>query len=475
MFRRLQNISDRWVVRKAVGHCDESGLIRAIETGNVHILELMLQLGVTANATDSRGTPAIHFAAADGNLKALRLLVEQGANLNSVDGSGRTALMRATEKGHFLLVEYLLDAGAEISLKDQAGEDVLFKAVNARHGALVQRLLQMGADPNTTNLGGMPALVLACKQNYPGMVKSLLAFGADPNLTDTSGKAPMDMEGLPPRIEDLLFEAGGRPTERIRFTQSSSKKARYPDAADQRNPWFVLADMALQTMDWMGNPADTAKAPWVLAEERGKEWLSGLDIQPLVTQLTTLDQSLGIRENLSWLLAILTELRDVSELMRARIDLPDGNLTGASDRVKVELLESVREFAAYLRTQVPDQPVMLAVDRVYGDGPFRLGKWLAPAGQRLSEGAVAAEIALPSGLKIKLRAPKSGWLVQLLPENASIKGETPVGLLASAPPEPPAAEAIPEVDAELLPMEEDEGPYFHSPEPKDIPPSPANA
>lgn len=62
-----------------------------------------------------------HLAAVSGNVKVLEVLLEEGANKDIVNRWGETPLHQAVVSGNLLAVETLTKAGASLSVSDPAG------------------------------------------------------------------------------------------------------------------------------------------------------------------------------------------------------------------------------------------------------------------------------------------------------------------------------------------------------------------
>nr|AFK44284.1 unknown [Lotus japonicus] len=69
----------------------------ACETGDIGMLELLLQYGVNVNATDSRGQTPLHRCILKGKSILARLLLSRGADPRAVDDQGRTPIELAAE------------------------------------------------------------------------------------------------------------------------------------------------------------------------------------------------------------------------------------------------------------------------------------------------------------------------------------------------------------------------------------------
>lgn len=95
-------------------------------------VKLLLEKGVSANAEDSAGYTALHYAARNGHYQICKTLLENGAAINAQTRCGRaTALHRAARQGHIDIVELLIKFGANANLKDADGYIALHRALDA--------------------------------------------------------------------------------------------------------------------------------------------------------------------------------------------------------------------------------------------------------------------------------------------------------------------------------------------------------
>jgi len=64
----------------------------AVNSGHVHVVEWLLQLGVPVNAVVARGTQALHLVCVSGDTDMALALLAGGAEVGARDGAGMTAL-----------------------------------------------------------------------------------------------------------------------------------------------------------------------------------------------------------------------------------------------------------------------------------------------------------------------------------------------------------------------------------------------
>ena len=191
-------------------------LAAAIETGDIELIHLLLQLGANVNAKYSTGFEKCRILTLGVNSQQIfDVLVKAGIDLNSKCGQfGSTKLMhmamynrqwawdRIHGDGHFKerlldpvkLAKRLLAAGADPNVRDSAGRTALSYAMEANNIDVAKLLLESGADPNIsidsykTSLGNqlgstplMEAFHWYSLTLDPTIFELMLSHGADPN------------------------------------------------------------------------------------------------------------------------------------------------------------------------------------------------------------------------------------------------------------------------------------------------------
>ena len=121
-------------------------LHEAAATGNVRLVQWLLDLGADPNAADRFGTRPVHTAAAYSNGATVRCLLEAGQNVQIADHHGRTPLHVAAQCGTIEGVKVLLEMGANVSSTDINGLTPLEYALYTYgNKASVHRILHLGA------------------------------------------------------------------------------------------------------------------------------------------------------------------------------------------------------------------------------------------------------------------------------------------------------------------------------------------
>jgi hypothetical protein len=148
-FVDLQNASDLpgFGVTAAVGWGgrNDSPLLAAVRSGDLDMVEVLVDAGADVNAQAAGGSPLMS-AVQSGARDMVALLLENGADANlSVRGQG-TPLMTAIRTGDRDMVRLLADAGARIDENSRYGETALMAAVRSGDVDLVRLLIELGAD-----------------------------------------------------------------------------------------------------------------------------------------------------------------------------------------------------------------------------------------------------------------------------------------------------------------------------------------
>lgn len=174
-------------------------LMVAAETGNLEMVQFLLDHGAKLDVRSLENMTALHFAAKNGHENIVKFLLEQGVGINDKSNSGATPLLFAAMNGHAAMVKLLLDRGANINAQDGSGVTALFAAISSNHVDVVKVLLEYGADLTLTlssrrlsYLDGTP-LHAAIKLDNLEIVRLLLKNGADIYASNTLGEMPLNL------------------------------------------------------------------------------------------------------------------------------------------------------------------------------------------------------------------------------------------------------------------------------------------
>jgi ankyrin repeat protein len=134
--------------RDNIQEADVDPLISAAGAGKVSVVKMLLDRGVKADARDSNGRSAAHWASVSGHGSVISLLQEYGSDLDSKDVDYMTPLLLAATYGHSDTVLQLIKIGADMEVRDNNGRTALQIAAANGHEAAVRVLLEHGANDN---------------------------------------------------------------------------------------------------------------------------------------------------------------------------------------------------------------------------------------------------------------------------------------------------------------------------------------
>ena len=163
----------------------------AIIEGNLYLMSILLENGVSINSQDSLGETPLHYAVQDGNLILVMELLENHANTNSQNKNGDTPLHIACRYGHSAIMTKLLEDGAAINAENYQDETPIHYASRNGHVSILKNLIQNGAYTNVQNVDGSSMLHHACANGHVEVMVELLKLGMDLNFENNLGETPL--------------------------------------------------------------------------------------------------------------------------------------------------------------------------------------------------------------------------------------------------------------------------------------------
>jgi ankyrin repeat protein len=143
--------------------------------------KLLIDAGTRAKAENRYGVTPLTLACTNGSDKLVRLLLAAGADPNVTLRGGETALMTAARTGRPGPVKALLDAGAKADAADRKWQTALMWAAADGHAAVIELLVKAGADPRARLKSGFTPLLFAAREGRTEAVRALLKAGVDVN------------------------------------------------------------------------------------------------------------------------------------------------------------------------------------------------------------------------------------------------------------------------------------------------------
>ena len=100
-----------------------TALHQAATSGNLLVLNNLIENGAQVNEVNAIGETPLHFAARFGKLEVLKILIANGADVEAkTKHTKATPLLSAAESGQERIIRELLDAGAKKSARDVFGK-----------------------------------------------------------------------------------------------------------------------------------------------------------------------------------------------------------------------------------------------------------------------------------------------------------------------------------------------------------------
>ena len=144
------------------------------------------------NATDAKGSTALHVAAARNWHRKAADLLSQGADANARNDKGETPLHVAAAKNASKVAEVLLTRGAEVKAKSKNGYTPLHMAAWKAQLETVEVFLAAGADIHARTQHGETPLQIAARTNRNlEVILALLAADAAIHPRTQQDKAPL--------------------------------------------------------------------------------------------------------------------------------------------------------------------------------------------------------------------------------------------------------------------------------------------
>ena len=138
----------------------------AAKSGNLKIVETLIQKGANVNATTKTKSTPLRAACFNGHLDVVQLLIKEGADVSIANVCGNTCLMVASFNGYLEIVKFLIQSGADINSKEIDDWTALQIAVRNGHFETVKFLIQSGADINSKTKFNGNALEIAIRNEH---------------------------------------------------------------------------------------------------------------------------------------------------------------------------------------------------------------------------------------------------------------------------------------------------------------------
>lgn len=183
--------------------------LEAVEKGEFHKVETLLNRGMDPNTTDRDGHTMLMKAARLGHSEVVGLLLARKASVARQSPSGDTALMHACLGGNLGIVRMLIEAGAPVNPR---GWTPLHYAAYGGTGPVVRLLLQHGAEVEAVAPNGYTPIMMAARNGNQDTTRALLNAKADLGQRDPSGQTALALavKHDHPEVAKMLRGAGAK-------------------------------------------------------------------------------------------------------------------------------------------------------------------------------------------------------------------------------------------------------------------------
>jgi ankyrin repeat protein len=163
----------------------------AASGSNTNILLSLLEHGADIEGCETPGWRPLFRAIEAGNVSVVELLLAHKADPNLPDSGDAVPLERGLKNP--LIVKLLLSAGADPNPKRKNGWPLTAQAITQATPEVLRVLLAFKADVNATTPNGWTALHFAVGQGNREMVELLLSHKPDVNARNDEGQTPLDL------------------------------------------------------------------------------------------------------------------------------------------------------------------------------------------------------------------------------------------------------------------------------------------
>ena len=196
----------------------DNELMLAIESGNVMLVQKLLDYGINVNMMNRRRLSALHYAVKANNMEMVRMLCARGAIVDLQDRKGLSAAMCAAKYGHEEILQVLIDKGSLLNMQDSLGLTALHLAAIQGHSRCVSILLRSKVRVDTQGQNGNTALMLAAHNGHTDILKLIISACKEQkywnvNLGNLDQMTPLHMASEKGHLEgvELLLKEGADP------------------------------------------------------------------------------------------------------------------------------------------------------------------------------------------------------------------------------------------------------------------------
>lgn len=181
-------------------HDGRTYLFWSASSGNLELVNYLLDNGARVDIIDDKGSSPLIFAAAGGQIdtKIYDALIAKGANVvTETSKDGANALLLLIPKlSDFTIVDYFETKGISLNDKDNYGNGVFNYTAKSGNIDMLKKLVAKGIEYNLINKNGGNAFIFASEggrghSNGMDVYNYLESLGINPNVTTIDGTNPL--------------------------------------------------------------------------------------------------------------------------------------------------------------------------------------------------------------------------------------------------------------------------------------------
>lgn len=182
-------------------------ILDAAERGDTAAVVNLIKRGMDVNTADQTGNSLSMIAARSGNLELLDFLLNNRAAVNRRNRFGDTAALLAAANGQFEALKLVNERGAQL---EPGGWSALHYAVFGKSPELLAWVIARKPKLDARAPNGQTALMLAAKLGNLDYVEKLIDADADMDLADYDGATALTLarKAGHKEIADFLLESG---------------------------------------------------------------------------------------------------------------------------------------------------------------------------------------------------------------------------------------------------------------------------
>jgi|GEM_PF-390432 len=222
----------------------ETPLHQAVRYKSSESVELLLMNGANVNATNKKKQTPLHLAVSTGKIDIIDTLLTKGAKINFPDEIGMKAIHYAAKNGKQDVIRLLINAGASILESDERGNTPLHYACENGLSDLITYILRHTVIVDFKNIFGQTVLHIACANASVDVIRALIAKGYSLEAKDNEGKVPIDYAN-----DAMRFDNAGLLKEVFNSSEYRVRKAKFQFHEAIRKGNFHLALNMIDTVD----------------------------------------------------------------------------------------------------------------------------------------------------------------------------------------------------------------------------------